>query len=511
MTKSPHNQPLAQVMEYWQTMRQHGWGIFFLTLGLTLASFVGIALLPDHYRSTTTILVDPQKVPDEYVTSTIKEPLTERLQTISQEVLSSTGLRQIIDKRQLYPELRESMSSEEIVEYMRDKIQIEVKNAAGSGPASFSITYEGRHPVVVAEVTSELATRFIDWNGQNRTQQAIRTTEFLSNELQEAKRSLEEQEKKVRDFKISHLGEMPEDLPATLATLAQLRATQQVNNDALNRLMQERIELTRLSAVESGEDRAAVPLTERGQLEAEKKKLEAQLLELRRHYTASYPEVVEASARLERVKQELKALPPPSAATNTSEPSASAVRLEINANRTRQLTDEQKRLVAQIAAYQAKVDAVPVRAQQITELTRDYNISNGEYQKLLQKELSAVTAANLERRQESERFIVIDPARTPVRPFQPKRLRLMAAAFFISLVVSFGLVVLKEQMDTTVKTESQLADLVPQSVAILASIPRIQTRYDVRRHRWFAILAFTTALVACLAVGAFLWKVHPIL
>src|SRR5207245_855703 len=139
------NQPAEQVREYWQTLLQHKWQVYFTTLALTLAAIVGISLLPDQYQVTTTILVDPQKVPDEYIPATIKSPLTERLQTITQEVLSATRLQEVIDKWNLYHKMHGSMSSDQLIEYMRGKIKIEVKRASGAGPAAFSITYEGEN------------------------------------------------------------------------------------------------------------------------------------------------------------------------------------------------------------------------------------------------------------------------------------------------------------------------------------------------------------------------------
>src|SRR5215470_3371600 len=115
-TKATTNQlpgPAEQVASYWQLIKRHGWLIYFVTMVLTVLAVVGISLMPNKYRATTTILVDPQKVPDELVPSTVKTPLTERLQTISQEVLSSTHLQKVIDENQLYLELRKSMTSDQ--------------------------------------------------------------------------------------------------------------------------------------------------------------------------------------------------------------------------------------------------------------------------------------------------------------------------------------------------------------------------------------------------------------
>lgn len=506
------NQPVEQVREYWQTVQQRKWMIYFTTLALTLASVVTIALLPDQYQATTTILVDPQKVPDEYVNATIKSPLTERLQTISQEVLSSTRLQEVIDKWNLYAELRQSMSPDQIIDYMRSKIKIDVRRASGSGPGAFSITYEGRNPVVVAQVTNELASRFIEWNLQTRQQQAMGTTQFLSGQLQGAKHDLAQQESQVRGFKMEHLGEMPEQVPANLGTLAQLRAQQQSSHDALNRLEQERIELQRLPEMAGRYGRAPAPATERGRLEDEKMRLEGQLFELRRRYTAAHPEVADAQARLERVKQQLRAVPASEDPRRTeADNSPAAVRLEIIAREMKRLEEDQKRLQLQIAAYQAKLDAVPLREQQYVDLTRDYDVSKDKYRSLLQKKFSAEMAADLERKQQGERFTVLDPARPPEKPIKPNRKVLMAGAFLASLVLSLGLVLVKETLDTTIKAERHLAGMVPDSVVLLASIPTIITPAAVRRRRRFTAFALATSAIACLLVAAFLWKVHPIL
>jgi len=509
------NQPAEQVREYWQTLLQHKWQVYFTTLALTLAAIVGISLLPDQYQATTTILVDPQKVPDEYIPATIKSPLTERLQTITQEVLSATRLQEVIDKWNLYPKMHRSMSSDQLIEYMRGKIKIEVKRASGAGPAAFSITYEGENPVVVAQVANELASRFIEWNLQTRQQLAVSTTEFLGDQLVDVKRNLEHQEGQVRAFKMQHLGEMPEHVQANLGNVAQLRAHQTNVNDQLNRLEQERIELQRLpdSASRYGRLAPMTPTSERARLEEEKMRLEGQLFELRKRYTSAHPELTQAQTRLERVNQQLRSLPRLDAEAGKLEAdnSPAAVRLEIIARQMKRLEEEQKQVQSQIAAYQTKLDAVPLREQQFADITRDYDISKEKYKSLLSKKFSADMAADLERKQRGERFTVLDPARPPEKPIKPNRRAYMGVAFLAALVFSFGLVLVKEMLDTTIKAERHLTGLVPDSVVLMASIPTITTPSDVRRRRTFTVLALATSLVAVLAVAAFLWKVHPIL
>ncbi len=507
MKQEPMDQPVTQILEYWQAVRQHKWWIFFLTLGLTLVSFVVIALLPDQYEATTTILVDPQQVSDQYVNPPVKQSLTDRLQTISQEVLSTTRLQEIIDRYHLYPELQKSMSREQVIDYMRTAITIEVKHASGNGPGAFTITYTGTNPVTVAQVTNELATRFITWNLQTTEQAAEVTTEFLGDQLQDAKSNLVKQEGTVRDFKMKHLGEMPDNLAANLGTLAQLRVALQANSDTLNRLEQERIELTRLPATDLRRDQPQA-MSQRDRLTLEKMKLEDELMDLRRRYTPTHPEVTDAIARLQRVSEELKALPADTKSRPT-ETSPTAVRLEIIAREMTRLTEQQQAMSAQIAAYQTKVDAIPMREQQLTDLTRDYEISKEQYRTLLSKKYSADMASDLERKQKGERFTVLDAASAPGKPVRPKRRLLLMASTLGSLLLSIFLVLGKEKLDMTIKAEKQMEELLPASVTLLAAVPTIDTPTDKRRRLRFALFALTTSLLAFALVAGILWRIHP--
>jgi len=513
---NPLPRPAEQIARYLELLKLHGWLIYFVTLGLTAVSIVGISLMPNVYRATTTIMVDPQKVPDELVPATVKSPLTERLQTISQEVLSSTHLQQVVDENHLYPELHKSMTSDQVLDYMRSQIQIAVKHASGSGPASFTITYEGRDPVLTAKVTTELATGFINWNVASRSQLTTNTADFLDSRLQQAQTELERQEAKVREFKMQHLGEMPEQGQSNIAALSQLRATFSANNDALNRLEQERVQLEQMPQMAQGAQLKPMPTTERARLEEEKLKLEGQLFELRRRYTPAHPEVIEAQTRLDRVSQQLAALPTtPVVAPEDKEPAAQAtaasVRLEIIARERQRLDEDQKRIQAQIAGYQSKLDAGPLREQQFVDLTRGYDTAKEQYRSLLTKKYSADMAADLDKKQQGESFTVLDPALVPERPYKPNRKVMIVAAFLGSCLFSIMLVLAKDQMRTTVKDERQVQAIFGHAVPILATIPVMQgeTQLKAKRRYLAAAILSTAATAAMLAV--FLWYVHPIL
>jgi polysaccharide chain length determinant protein (PEP-CTERM system associated) len=514
MNQGTTSGPLDQFLVLWSAVKHYRGWVFLGTVLFSLAGFTYIFLLPNHYKATTTILVDPQKVPEKYVSPTIVVDPSQRLNTISDQVLGATRLQQIIDEMGLYPELRGRMSREEIVDTMRKDLSVKVKQGSSGGLSSFTIEYDGRNPQQVAQVANQLAASFIDWSVKNREQQSLDTTEFLDSQLKEAKQNLETQEKKVSAFKMEHLGEMPQQEAGNLQALQQLNVQFQANAEALNRLDVERTLLSRglESAGPGSTPKLAPALTERQRLEAERRQLKDQLADLQRRYTDAHPEVRDAAGRLARVEDQLKSLPPdPPVTVDDSDNNAVAVRLQLIDKDAKRLNDDQARITAQIRTYRSKVDAVPVREQQMAELDRNYSVSKEHYQSLLDKTFNAQMAADLERRQQAEHFTMLDQAQVPEKPFAPKRRAMLPAAFLAALLLSVSLVCVKDIVNATVKNERELRSVLPVNVPVLTSIPELTGSADRRRAFRFAVVSVLVTVVGVALEAALYFKLHPIL
>lgn len=509
---------IAQALEYLRLVFKHKWQIAVGSMALTLALTVLIAKLPNVYEATTTILVDPQQVPEKYVMPVVSSDPYARLNTITQQVLSRTRLEFIINNLGLYADKRASLSPEELVEKMREDITIQVKQGSGPELSTFTITYEGRDAKKVAQVANELATSFIDWNVNTREQQVTGTKEFLSSELDEAKHSLEQQEDKLRQFKMSHLGEMPDQTANNLQAIAGLRTALQTNSDALNRLEQEKLLLTRLpDQVPSTGVSVPLVLTERASLELEKRQLSAKIEQLLEHYSERYPDVIRAQHRLQEITARLSALPPdpsPDDSGHTAangEEAANTVRLELNQKEMNRLNGEQKRIQDQIAGYQEKVDAAPLREEQLVELSRNYDISKQHYQALLDKSFNLDMAADLEQKQKGERFTVLDSAQVPTKPVKPRRKMLIPVSFMFSFGLAILVVLALETLNPAVKSETELKSLMPGNVKLIGLVPQIEIPSDrQRRHLWIALASFTCLLLSAAELMV-LWKLHSLL
>ena len=524
---------------YLRVVLHRKWIVLGVFLAVTIATVIIVDRLPNVYTSETVILVDPQKVPDSYVRATVTGDVRGRLGTLTQQVLSVTRLQKTIETFGLYPEERKRLAREDVISLMRSKINVSM--VTGSTPNSleaFRITYSGGDPRLVAQVTNQIAALFIDENLKAREQQATGTTDFLQEQLSETRRSLEAQEGKLRDFRMRHLGEMPEHQVANLTVLGQLQASLQQESEALNRAEQQRVYIQSMMSqfapvVDYDEpDRdgdlpgPATPAKQAPKAAApaaapadDKSRLAALLAK----YTDSHPEVRRLRAQIaDREAKEGRPTPvaapePRKAESAAAEPPApelprkkpvnnstnpvlvsqlKTVELEIAKHK-----QEQERLNKSLSSYRAKLEAIPLREQQIADLVRDYEINKAHYTQLLNKQLSAQTATQLEIRQKGEQFYVLDPAQPAQRPSSPKRKLIDFAGSVVGLVFGIVLAIVPEFLGTSITSPEQVSST--HGNRILEIIPAIVTNAGaVRRKRKRILLATASGVAATLVCGA---------
>lgn len=510
-------------------------GVFALVSAVT----VGITTrMPNVYSSDTLILVDPQKVPDNYVKATVSGDIRNRLGTLKQQILSATRLQKIIDNLNLYPVDRKTMAREDVITRMRSDIAVSVVSDFGGSQdlQAFKIEYSGGDPQLVSQVTNELASLFIEENLKAREQQAEGTSEFLTNQLEETRKTLEDQEAKLKDFRMKHIGEMPEQQNADLQILGQLQSQLQLEGDALNRAEQQKsytesmMAATQSSGVVDLDDPTPKPAGENGQTPSAAPAnatavKERQLAALRAHgYTEIHPDVRRLKQEIEQEAKNSKEPEPvrtsaatPQAAQIPAPPPAPArqpfappkyvnpiLQVQLNAAESEiaKHKEQVQVLSKQVAAYQAKLEAIPVREQEITGLVRDYEISKAHYGQLLNNELSAETATQLEVRQKGEKFSILDPAQPAQKPTKPNRILLNLGGSLGGLTLGLFLALATEFLGMSITSAEHM--MAVSGLPVLEVIPSIETRIErlARRRRIF--MATASSAVAALAAGAFL-------
>jgi polysaccharide chain length determinant protein (PEP-CTERM system associated) len=492
-----------------------------------------IAFVPNIYRSTATVLVDRQQIPETFVRSTVTSALETRFHTISQEILSRSRLEALITRFDLYSELRKRSPLEQVIERMRRDIKLELKGVDIKGQreatVAFAIGFQGSDPATVALVANTLASFYIEENLKARERQATGTAEFLKVQLTETKSRLDSQEQRVSGFKRRHMGELPQQMEANLATLERLHAQLRLNADNQTRAAERRQVLSsQLAEAESlltpvYTSGSTTPVMVSGPPEShEAVRLAQKRLELNRllsQFNDRYPDVVQlraeiaamerAQADAERARAEAKAKDPqpdkpqPKMAASPAAPLTPYVlRVKEALNEAQAdmkvLKTEEARLREGIAAYQTRVENVPRREQEFIELSRDYESTRELYQSLMKRYEEAVLAESMEQRQKGEQFRVLDPAVPRPEPAAPDRLRMIVLALAGSIGLAVAAVLIAEHVDTSFHTVDDLRAFSP--FPVLVSIPRIVTEGDLSRGRWRMRLAASAALVSLVMI-----------
>ncbi|SPD73190.1 conserved membrane hypothetical protein [uncultured Desulfobacterium sp.] len=226
--------------------------------------------LPPIYRSQSTILIENQQVPEQYVQPTITGYVEERLQMITQQIMSRSKLLEVIDNFGLYPEMKQKYTTEEIVEEMRDDIKLETISAEVGdmktgrqmvATIAFTLSYEGKSPSVVQKVANVLASLYLEQNLKTRGQQASDTTVFLQQERDQLKTQIDEIQEKVSEFKQKNAGSLPEYTQINLQNMARFES-ELSQADTQIRSLQER--LIYLKGQLAGVDPLSPVVTEEG-------------------------------------------------------------------------------------------------------------------------------------------------------------------------------------------------------------------------------------------------------
>ena len=528
---------------YLRLLVHRKWLVLGVALFVSAATVIFSYNLPNVYTSETVILVDPQKVPDAYVKSTVTGDVRNRLSTLSQQILSATRLQKIIETLNLYPEDRKKLAREDVITHMRSDIAVQVVSDFGASQdfQAFRITYSGKDARLVAQVTNELASLFIEENLKAREQQATGTTEFLGNQLQETRKDLEQQEAKLKEYRMRHLGEMPEQQSADLQILGQLQSQLQLEGDALSRAQQSKTVLQSMlqqsapvvdlddgqpKGPKGGDARGGEPSSPQARVNLQLRNDRARLASLLARYTPDHPDVRKLKKQVEReeaAEAALASAAPPEAAPVEKAPEPQpaptikaaapppvnhvnpVIQSQINALdiEIAKHKEETQRLSKQVASYQSKLSVIPVREQEITQLVRDYEISKAHYSQLLGQQLSAETATQLEIRQKGEKFEVLDPGQVAERPSRPNRVLINSAGLVGGLIFGILLAVGTELLGISITSPEDLSAAV--AVPVLEVIPSIVTRADRRRHMKRRLIASASAVATAVVLLAILF------
>lgn len=477
------------IQDYIGMIRRRKWMILASVIVSVGAAVTLCYVLPKSYRSTTTVLVESQKIPESYVKSGVEGSIEGRISAIQQVVMSRSLLIEIAEEFKLFPSDISPAEQEAAIDGMRKKVKV-TKSIVGHsrGPDTiegFSLSFADKDPVTAMKVTARFASHFIEQNLKYREQMLEGASSFLEQELHLAESRLEDQERAISDFKRKHMGELPQQMEANLRSLDRLQmdvnATRENIQTAMNRValfekqVSEAASGTRTQGTTdptpAGQGRGGDPLL------ARLTELERTLTTLSAEYRETYPDVVQTRQEIEAVKDQLAAkygvtkdeVKPGS--TKLIDPMLrDQMRHRDEAkNELEVLKDRLRRLLEQVKEYEGRVERAPAREQELMILVRDYDNMQKNYQSLLDKRLNARLAENLEKRQKGEQFRVLDPANLPASPESPNQPLILLGGLVIGCGLGFGGAFALEMLSPAFRRSEDAETML--GLPVLASIP----------------------------------------
>ncbi len=527
---------------YWRVLLARRHYFIWPALAIVLIAAVVALALPPIYESSSTILIEEQQIPPDFVKSTVTGYADQRIQSLNQQILSRTRLLEIIRQFNLYTEMRGKYAQEEIIETMRDNISIELISAEVGNrrrrqeegvTIAFTVAYRGKNPQTVQQVASTLASLYLQENLKIREQQAKTTTNFLEAELKEIEERIQTIGQKITAFKAEHEGILPElqqfnraqaerlekeidqlnvqiqaaadrkiYLEGQLATVNPdtpiISATGERVMDPHSRLKALEVALCDLQSRYS-EDHPDIWKVKREMKELQKMgsagggnssikrqkltQLQAELAQKQGRYSAQHPEVIKLKKEIAELEKVPESGGPVQPVAQPENPAYINLLTNIKAavSDIQALGRQKADLAEKLKMYRQRLEEAPQVEQEYLALTRNYQNAHTKHMEIMNKILEARIAEGMEESQKAEKFTIIDPAIYPEQPVSPKRGLIFLAGLILSLGAGLGMVALTENLDHSVKSVDELAWFT--GLPVLGSISRIVTPEDMARKK----------------------------
>ena len=452
------------VEDYLTILKRRWWILAIPAIIAPILAVGATYFLTPEYVSQSLVLIDQQKVPTDFVKSVVTEDLSNRLASMKEQIFSRSTLEPIIKKYNLYATQHVDMDARLVLARKAiDVLPIQSDLARANGLPGFRILFTANDPNTAQQVCNEITSLFTGANLRSREAAAEGTTDFLKEQLNQAKHTLDDQDAKLAAFESQHFGMLPGDETSNLNVLTSLNSqldavTQQLQNLGQNNSVMEAM------LAQQVQPASAVATTRTPQAqEQELKNLEAQEAELSAQYQPDYPDVKAIHKKIQDLQKQMAqtaAAPPPvtpvaPGANRSDSISVQTLRAQLRgvALAIQEKRKQQEQIQQQIRSYTGRIQSSPGVEQEYKGLTRDHQTAQTFYEHILAEVNQAKMNTDLEHRQQGETFNVLDPANLPDVPMFPKPLNFAAAGVGGGFILGLLIVALLEYRDTALRTE----------------------------------------------------------
>lgn len=523
-----------------------------LLLAVLLAAF-----WPATYRSTATILIEEQEIPQDLVRSTITSFANQQIKVITQRIMTLANIMTIVEKYGLLDEAELKRTPRtEIAEKFQKQMKLDLVSAEVMDPRfgrameatiAFTLSFDHRDPGIAQKVANELTNLYLNENLKTRTEKTATTTEFLKGEAEALHTRIRELEQKLAEFKQQNEGALPELNQYNLSVIERADTELQDTRSRLGELEKRRFELQanmaqispyaptelptgekvlgdhdRLKALESdyrgksalySDEHPDVVRLRReidslklklgadtdGEAQAKQLKTEQEkLAQLQQTYKADHPAILQQQRVIASLQQ--RALGSVTPAVKADNPAYVMLDTQLKSTdaEIKVLSARLADLQQKITRFEANLAKAPDVEKKYSELMRDLTTTTAKYQEITAKQMEASLAQNLESERKGERFNLIEPPIRPEEPKSPNRIAIVLIGILVSAAIGAGAVAIAEMLDEGIRGERELVELL--GVAPLASVPYITTFDEETPPRTRLYTALGIAAVSFIAL-----------
>ena len=499
--------------------------ICFLTLLSLPVGLIIYLSTPKLYEATCLLSYQQQKISPNKMSPDVESRIRDIVSTITQLVTSRTNLESHIKMLNLYEGERKKLPMEDVVDIMRWDISIQPSREGDT----FKISYIGKDPGKVVKVTNALAAKFIEENLKYREERAVETSTYTNEELLMAKTVMDQKETAMRDYKLQHYNEMPDQRVSNVSRLISLQEQYQKKQEAILELEKTRVllqdQLNYRKKLLTSDDGFPGP-TARGNAEKETSfgeslgelsKLKSRLELLLGKYTENHPEVKKVRREIDALEQQRKGQVAGRKNSEGNEAVTAAPASSLSLDKPIQnyesqlknislsiegIRQEMSQLKGVMAQYEKWVEAAPVREAEWSSLTREYGELKRHYDYLVSQDLQASSMLNLERRQKGSQFKIEDSARFPEKPIKPNFIKIMALSILLSSGFAIGVVFIAAFLDQSFRQTAEIEGYL--GVPVVSVISYIETPHEkILEKRQTMIRALVFGICLLLVVGLF--------
>lgn len=479
--------------DYLGILKRRKWQIT-LPAALLLAVSVVVSLkLPPVYRSTGTILVETQQIPQDFVRSTVTSLAEERIQIIKQRVMTREKLLDLADKHGLFVNEQDDFPVSMKLDKMRNRIFVDLirqgNNRRGSTAIAFTLAYESQNPRTAQAVASDLVTLFLEENVKSRTERATETTEFLENEADKLKRQLDDIETAIADYKQENKDALPEHLSLYMASMERAEANARDVEREI-RFLRQQLDLYQVQLAGLDEQRQNAGL-DSSSASVSLAELKIEYARLRSQYNDNHPRIQLLAEEIRYLEESIEDAP------------VSGDRFELRSqvaaaeSRIASLEQQRREYEARAQDLQERIVRIPLVERGLKSLSRNYENARSQYNQIFSKGMEAGIAESLEEGRKAERFSVIEPPLLPDSPIKPDRRKLLLAGVFLSFAIPIGVIVLLELADKSIRGVQQVIQVTQQPPLVV--IPLITTTAEDVAARRNLLLVIFALIAACIA------------